>query len=158
MQKSTLFYLYDAHCGWCFGFGPVVQKLYENYGNQLNFEVINGGMVTGERVGLISHMASFIKRSAPRVEEVSGVKFGEAYVNGVLNSETYISNSVPPAVALKILQEQASDQQIKIARGIQQLLYVEGKDLNNAETYLPLVREIGLPEDVFRLKFQQKKY
>jgi putative protein-disulfide isomerase len=158
MQKPTLFYIYDALCGWCFGFAPVMQKLYTEFHDQFQFEVVNGGMVTGDRVGPISNMAAYIKRSVPRVEEVSGVTFGEPYVNGILNSETYSSNSLPPAIALKILQEQASDQQIKLAHEIQQLHYVQGLDLNEAETYFPLCCEIGLPEEVFRLKFQQKKY
>ncbi|MBK0404358.1 DsbA family protein [Adhaeribacter sp. BT258] len=158
MQKPTLFYIYDALCGWCFGFAPVMQKLHAGFQNQFNFEVVNGGMITGERVGPIREMATYIKRSVPSVEQVSGVKFGEPYVNGILTSETYVSNSLPPAIALKILQEQASDQQIHLAHEIQQLHYVQGHDLNEVETYFPLCREIGLPEDVFRLKFQQKKY
>jgi putative protein-disulfide isomerase len=158
MQKPTFFYIYDALCGWCFGFAPVVKKLHTEFQDKFSFEVINGGMITGDRIGPLHKMAAYIKRSAPRVEEVSGVKFGDAYLNGILNSETYISNSLPPAIALKILQEQVSDQQVQLTHGIQQLHFVEGKDLNVAETYLPLVHEIGLPEDVFTQKFQDKKY
>ena len=158
MQKPTFFYIYDALCGWCFGFAPVVKKLHAEFQNDFTFEVINGGMVTGDRVGPLHKMAAYIKRSAPRVEEISGVKFGDAYLNDLLNSETYISNSLPPTIAFKIFQEQASDQQIKLAHDIQQLHFAEGKDLNEAETYLPLAKEIGLPNDVFLQKFQDKKY
>ena len=60
-DKPTFFYVYDALCGWCYGFSPVMQNVAAKYDDRLNFEVISGGMVTGPRVGPIGQVAPYIK-------------------------------------------------------------------------------------------------
>ena len=30
-QKPTILYVYDIMCGWCYGFSPVINRLYEEY-------------------------------------------------------------------------------------------------------------------------------
>ena len=39
-MKPTLFYCYDAYCGWCYGFSPVIKQIAATYKTQLNIEVI----------------------------------------------------------------------------------------------------------------------
>jgi putative protein-disulfide isomerase len=158
LKKPTLYYVYDALCGWCFGFAPVIEKVSEKYKADMRFEVLSGGMVTGPRIGPIAEMATYIKKASPRVTEVSGQVFGDAFLNGVLNSRTYISNSVPPAIAFGILKESQPEQAITFMHAIQNLLFKEGKDLNELETYLPLASQAGIPEKEFRKKFADPVY
>src|SRR5688572_24133839 len=131
LKKPTLYYIYDALCGWCFGFAPVMKKLQENFHDKIQFEVLSGGMVTGPRIGPIAEMATYIKSAAPRVTEVTGQAFGDAYLNDVLNSKSYISNSVPPSIALSILKEAQPDKAVLFMHAIQNLHFKEGKDLND---------------------------
>lgn len=44
-MKPILVYCYDAYCGWCYGFSRVIKKIYEEYKDQLDFEVLSGGMI-----------------------------------------------------------------------------------------------------------------
>ena len=157
MKKPTLVYIYDALCGWCYGFGPVLAELHENYADKLNFQVLSGGMITGSRVAPIANMAAYIKQASPRVTATTGVSFGEAYLNGLLTGP-YLSNSGPPAVALCILKEAQTNQQVTWAQGIQQLMFREGKDLNEVAVYLPLAEQAGLTEPGFRQKFMDPVY
>ena len=39
MEKKTLIYCYDAYCGWCYGFSPVIQKISEEMSNKIDLEV-----------------------------------------------------------------------------------------------------------------------
>ncbi len=158
MQKSTLFYIYDGLCGWCFGFSPVIKKIAADFSNKLNLEVLSGGMVTGPRIGPIKEMASYIRQAAPRVTEITGETFGDAYLNDVLSSDSIISNSLPPAIALAILKEKAPDKQVHFAHSIQNLMFREGKDLNQPETYLDLAWEAEISESDFKKRFKDKKY
>jgi len=43
MEKVKLIYYFDALCGWCFGFSPVISQLEKEFEDRLNFEVISGG-------------------------------------------------------------------------------------------------------------------
>ncbi|HSI90890.1 MAG TPA: DsbA family protein [Adhaeribacter sp.] len=157
MKKPVVYYIFDTLCGWCYGFAPVINQLQQELGPNVTFTAISGGMVTGERIGPITQMAVYIKRSAPRVTEVSGVAFGNAYLEGVLNDENYISNSVPPAIALNIFRTQQPGKQLYFAHAIQKLIFEEGKDLNQPEIYLPLAEEAGLTSEEFRKRFEDPK-
>jgi len=158
MEKPTVFYVFDALCGWCYGFGHVIQKFEENYRGQVQTEVLSGGMVTGSRIGPISNMADYIRQTAPRLTEITGVKFGEAYFSEIIDKGTYISNSEPPAIAFSILKEQAADKPVTLAHSLQKLQFVEGHDFNEVETYLPLAATYGIEEATFRHKFASDDY
>lgn len=158
MKKVTFYYVYDAFCGWCFGFAPVVDKVHANFKDQFRFEVLSGGMMTDNRVGPIKQMAAYIKQAAPRLTELTGVSFSDAYLHKVLGNDTYITDSVPPAIALSILKEQAPDRQVYLAHEIQNLVFLEGKDLNDVSVYLPLAAEAGISEADFRQRMAEEKY
>ena len=75
--KFSIIYVYDALCGWCYGFSPVIKQVFEKYQAQFDFEVISGGMILGERQGPIGEVAAYIKGAYKTVEDTTGVKFGE---------------------------------------------------------------------------------
>lgn len=158
MQKPVFYYIQDALCGWCFGFAPVVRNVQTEFADRLTFEVLSGGMITGPRVGPLKEMAVYIKNAVPRLTETTGVTFGDAYLNEVLESGTYISNSLPPATVLSILKEQAPEKQVQFAHQIQNLLFKEGLNLNDVAVYLPLAAEAGISEADFQAKFASQVY
>ncbi|GHA67094.1 DsbA family protein [Pontibacter akesuensis] len=158
MSKQKIFYVHDALCGWCYGMSPVIQQLYKEHGQDYGFEVISGGMIRGNNVRSISGMADYIRQAAPRLEQVTGAKLSEAYQSKILGEGTYISNSVPPAVALAILKEQLPEQQVPLAAAIQKLHFEEAKDLNEVESYLPVVQALGANEADFKQKFTDDAY
>ena len=157
-KDITLYYIYDALCGWCYGFGPVIEKLPENYSERIGFQVLSGGMITGSRVGPITNMAAYIKQASPRVTEMTGVSFGEAYLNELLADPTYISNSTPPAIALCILKEAQPDKQVAFAHEMQKLMFREGKNLNEPSAYFLLAEQAGITVDNFTQKFTDPAY
>ena len=86
-MKPTLFYCYDAYCGWCYGFSPVIKQIAANYNPQLNIEVLSGGMIVPENPVAIGVTAGFIQKAYPTVEEYTGVKFGADYLWHVENPD-----------------------------------------------------------------------
>ncbi|WP_460923665.1 DsbA family protein [Pontibacter brevis] len=154
----TLIYVQDALCGWCYGMSPVMQQLYREHQQEYNFVVLSGGMIRGSNVRPISGMADYIRQASKQLEAVAGVKQTQAYHEEILDKGIYITNSEPPAIALLILKEKFPDQQVPLAAAIQNLHFVEGKDLNEVETYLPVVRQFGVSEGEFKTKFVSKDY
>lgn len=155
--KQRIVYLYDALCGWCYGFSPVVKRLEEAYGGQIPFEVLSGGMVQGSQVQPIAEKARYILGAFGRVETLSGVKFGEAFFRNILEVGTYVSDSLPPAVALAALRSIQPGKAVAFAHDIQRAFYYEGKDLGEAGTYAEIAVRHGIPAEAFATGWQAEE-
>ena len=163
MDKPTLVYIYDALCGWCYGFSPVMKRLQEKYGDRLHFDVLSGGMVMGSRVGPIGQVAPYIAWAYKQVEERTGVTFGEGFLKGVLEPGTAIFSSEKPGIALTVFKAERPDEAVSFAHDLQRAVYFEGLDLQADPTYAALVQPYGLEGTAFveklnDFRFKQKTY
>lgn len=141
---KEIIYVYDALCGWCYGFSPVMQKLHEKYHDQFMFTVLSGGMITGSRIGSINEKAAYIRNAYKVVEDRTGVKFGKAFVEDVLAPGTMILSSELPSLAMTYFKTQLPDKQIQFAHALQNAIYYDGKDLNQLRTYEDLAATFDL--------------
>jgi putative protein-disulfide isomerase len=143
-MSIKIIYFYDALCGWCYGFSPVMKRLWENYQDEFKFEVMSSGMIMGDRVGPIGEVAPYIKEAYKTVENRSGVSFGKAFIEGVLEEGTQVFSSELPARAMILFKEQKPKQAIAFAHHLQDALYYHGMDLNKKETYIQLFNDFEL--------------
>lgn len=159
-MKKTLIYCYDAYCGWCYGFSEVMKKIYSEYKNVLHFDVYSGGMILPDEPVHIDATAAYIESAYPRVEEITGVKFGEDYLWHIRNPDKsdWYPNSLKPAIALCILKEYHPDMQISFAADLQYALHFEGRDLTDDEAYRHLLDKYNIPEESFYEKLHDKEY
>lgn len=158
MSKPRLIYVYDALCGWCFGFSPVIRKLEDAYRDRIDFDVLSGGMVTGDRIAPVSAMAHIIKTHGPRVEETTGVRFGDPFKNGLLAGGTAIFSSIKPSVALCVLKDLAPEKTVAFAGAIQNAVYVDGHPPDETTTYRKLAADFGLDADEFERRMGYPHY
>lgn len=157
-DKPAFFYFYDALCGWCYGFSPVIHQLYQQFGSKMDFEVISGGMITGDRVGRIGEVAGYISEAYRTVEERTGVTFGSAFLKGTLAEGKAVFTSVPAAVAMAIAKEEAPDMQVEFAHLLQQAVYFDGIPPAEAEAYMPYAEKIGVDGPTFTKKMNALAY
>jgi putative protein-disulfide isomerase len=159
-MKPTLFYCYDAYCGWCYGFSPVIKQIAANYNPQLNIEVLSGGMIVPENPVAIGVTAGFIQKAYPTVEEYTGVKFGADYLWHVENPDLsdWYPNSEMSAIALCIFKEIYPEKQVEFAADLQYALHFEGRDLTDKEAYRHLIEQYGLNETAFYEKLGSDTY
>lgn len=157
MEKAKLLYFYDPLCGWCFGFSPVIKKLEKEFQEQIDFEAISGGMVLGDRVKPLSEMKDYLKEAMPRLEEMTGVKFGEPYLE-ILEEGSLMLNSERPCIAMTVYKSMSNKSSIEFASALQSTLYEKGINLNELENYKALVEGFGLPWEVFKSKMQDSAY
>lgn len=159
-MKPVIIYCYDAYCGWCYGFSPVIRKIADEYKDQFQFEVFSGGMILPEEPKHISVTASYINEAYKKVEELAGVKFGEDYLWHIKNpSESdWYPDSLKPAIALCIFKEYYPERQVLFAYELQQALHAEGRDLCDNEAYRHLLIKYNIPENSFYEKLKDPKY
>ncbi|WP_299464123.1 DsbA family protein [uncultured Microscilla sp.] len=159
MKKPQVMYIFDPLCGWCYGFSPVIKQLKDAYSQEFDFRAYLGGMVLGDRAGTINEKFTFLKEGAiERVEQATGVNFGDAFKTEMLDKGDYVINSEPPSIALTILREPNPNQHIEIAHDVQNALYQNGQNLNDLATFLPLADKYGVARDEFTQKFTDEAY
>lgn len=149
MQTKKLIYFYDALCGWCYGFSPILQKLHEQYRDVLDFEVVSGGMVLGDREGPIGEVAPYIKDAYKQVEMTAGVIFGKAFLEDVLEEGSTLFSSWYPAVALEVFRARQPGEAIFFARALQKAIYSDGLPPADPSAYRSLAAQFDLDVDSF---------
>lgn len=159
-MKYTIYYCYDAYCGWCYGFSPVIKKIAEDYKDSFLFEVLSGGMIPAENPRPIAATAGYIAEVYQRVEELTGIKFGEDYLWHIKNpgESDWFPHSEKPAIALCIFKEIYPDQQVAFAADLQHALHFEGRDLTDDEAYKHLLEKYNIPVEDFYKKLHSEEY
>lgn len=158
-MNPILFYCYDAYCGWCYGFSPVMKQIaLEN--NGLQIEVLSGGMILPETPVHISATAGYIQKAYKTVEEYSGVKFGADYLWHINNPDLsdWYPNSEKPAIAMCIFKEIYPDRQVDFAADLQEALHNEGRDLTDEEAYRHLLEKYSIQPELFYEKLKSDAY
>ncbi len=160
MKKTILIYCYDAYCGWCYGFSPVIKRIAEEYNNEFDFEVLSGGMIITEKAKHISFTAAYIEQAYKVVEEHTGIKFGEDYLWHITHPEDsdWYPSSEKPAIALCIFKEFYPERQIEFATDLQYALHYEGRDLCDDEAYIHLLEKYSIQPETFYTKLKSETY
>ena len=156
MEKPTIYYIYDALCGWCYGFSPVITEFFEKHRDHYNFQVLSGGMVIGEKEGQIGVVAGYIKDAYKQVEEMTGIKFGDEFLNGTLEEGTAYFSSVPAALAMALFRTQKPEEAIYFAKRIQKAIYFDGLPPAELSTYGECVKDFKLDPELFQQKMSEK--
>lgn len=159
-MKPVIYYCYDAYCGWCYGFSPVLKKIWEEYRERVGFQVLSGGMIRPDTPRHISVTAPYIQSAYKQVENLTGVKFGEDYLWHIFNPDKsdWYPDSLKPAVALAIFRQYHPSLQVPFICDLQYALHYEGRDLCDNEAYRHLVEKYDLPEKEFFEKMNDEVY
>ncbi|HEY8398705.1 MAG TPA: DsbA family protein [Flavihumibacter sp.] len=159
-MTPIIYYCYDAYCGWCYGFSPVIKKIHSLYSDQISFEVLSGGMILPDHPRHIGIMAGYIAEAYKSVEELTGVRFGQDYLWHIFNPDLsdWYPNSEKPSIALCILKDIYPDRQVEFASDLQYALHFEGRDLCDNEAYRHLLEKYQIDPDDFYQKLASVEY
>jgi len=153
-----IIYVYDALCGWCYGFSPVIKQFYEKYKDKVEFEVVSGGMVLGDRIGPIGEVAGYIRWAYKEVENRTGVTFGEAFLHDTMAKGTAIFTSIPPAIAMCVFRERYPNYVIPFAGSLQKGIYFDGIDPEDLTAYGEIAELYGWDRHEFVNKMEEEKF
>ncbi|WP_282088073.1 DsbA family protein [Aquimarina algiphila] len=155
MKKYKITYYYDALCGWCYGFSPVMNRIYMKYKEKVDFEILSGGLFIGHRVGAINEIAPYIKEGAYKtVEQRTGIEFGKKF----LENDAMILDSLPPAIALCIIKENYPEKTIELSQVLHKAIYFDGIDPSDIGMNSTILQGIGVNIEDLNLKMRDEKY
>lgn len=137
-----LYYIWDAYCGWSYGFNSIFTDFQTNH-PELDIDIISGGLFLDENSKAVGDYGFFEAGNA-KIAQLYPVTFGENY-QAVLEDRSMILDSTGPAVAFAILREQIpTNRQSELAFAMQKAYFIEGKNLSRPESYQSILTEFGL--------------
>jgi putative protein-disulfide isomerase len=159
-MTRAIYYCYDAYCGWCYGFSPVITRLFAEYRSTIAFEVLSGGMILPAEPQPIGVMAGYIRTAYKTVEDRTGIRFGEDWLWHILHPDEsdWYPNSEKPAIAMCVFREYHPELCVTYSAELQYALHDEGRDLTDDEAYRHLLEKYRILETEFYQKLRDPAY
>lgn len=140
-KELSLIYVWDAYCGWCYGFSKSIRTFHENHAD-LPLTVVSGGLFVGDRsqpIGAYPHIPDANKR----ISQLTGAEFSRSYQK-LLEEGTFVMDSEASAIGFSALRSFVPERAIYLAAAMQHAFYYEGKSLSDPATY----REIAIAHNL----------
>ncbi|WP_144485360.1 DsbA family protein [Bacillus pumilus] len=153
-QELSLIYVWDAYCGWCYGFSNSIRSLHENH-PEISLTLISGGLFVGERSLPIKEYPH-ISEANQRISQLTGVEFGERYQKLLANG-TFLLDSEAAAIGFSALRSVAPDRALYLAASMQKAFYQDGKSLSDDETYQEIASSHHLDPDAVMERMKTKE-
>ncbi len=139
---TTLHYIFDPLCGWCYGAAPLAKAAQAI--PSLTVALHAGGMMTGNaRRTINEEWRNYVMPHDKRIAGLTGQPFGDGYFNGLLRDTTAVMDSEPPIVAI-LAAEQLAGRGLDMLHRIQEAHYREGRRIADAPVLEALAKELGL--------------
>ncbi len=140
MSTTTLHYIYDPLCGWCYGAAPLVKAA------RAVLRVIphGSGMMSGARRQTVTaQLRDFIKPHDAQIARLSGQPFGKGYVDGLLHDTEAVFDSEPPIAAM-LAAEELAGRGLDMLAQLQIAHYVEGRRIAESDVLIDVAASLGL--------------
>ncbi|MFQ1693249.1 DsbA family protein [Aeromonas veronii] len=152
-QQTTLHYVYDPLCGWCYGAAPLLQAAATIAG--LKIELHAGGLWLGSRRQPMGEaLRDYVRPHDQRIEALTGQHFGERYFNELLLREGRLLDSEPPIRAVLAVTALGGDGLVMLHR-IQQSHYRDGIWIGEPAFLATLAAEQGISAEAFQQAYLQ---
>ena len=150
---STLHYIYDPLCGWCYAAAPLVAAARTVPGLRIAFH--GGGMMTGANRRMITpQWREYVIPHDKRIAQLTGQPFGAAYFDGLLRDTSAVMDSAPPTTAI-LAAEELAGRGLDMLRRVQQAHYAEGQRIADVPVLAALAQELGLDRNAFAAAFER---
>lgn len=150
MNVSRLTYVFDAYCGWCYGFAPALHQFAKDNAHRIDLEVLSGGLFVGNSDNVFAGNPAapisaypHIPAANARISALTGVEFGEGYLE-VLREGTRVMDSTDAATGLLALTRQDPARALEAAGAMQHAWYTDGSSLSDPATYKRIAATLGL--------------
>ena len=148
-MRTTLYYVFDPLCGWCYGAGSTVSVVATA---DIDLRLLPSGLFSGAGArGMDDAFAAYAWANDQRIERLTGQPFSELYRTRVLADRQQKFDSGLATLALTAVALTAPERELDVLGAIQQARYVDGRNITRRQTLVDLLAEKGLVEAGARL-------
>ena len=148
-MRTTVTYLFDPLCGWCYGASPVIQQLGQQANIQL--ELAPSGLFAGGGRTMDAAFADYAWSNDQRIAKLTGQRFTEAYRQNVLGRLGGRFDSATATLALTAVSLSEPLRELETLKALQEARYVQGLDTCDVSLVEKLLRDQGLAAAADRL-------
>ena len=149
-MSTTVTYLFDPLCGWCYGASPAVQRLGKR--NDVRLELAPTGLFSGRGARVMdATFAAYAWSNDERIEKLTGQRFTEAYRTQILNKPGSRFDSATATLALTAVALTAPEHELATLKVLQEARYVHALDTSVMHVAEQLLRDAGLGAAAERL-------
>jgi putative protein-disulfide isomerase len=148
-MRTTVTYLFDPLCGWCYGASPALQQLGQHSG--LTLELAPTGLFAGGGRRMDAAFADYAWSNDLRIAKLTGQRFTEAYRQNVLGRHGSRFDSASTTLALTAVLLTEPLRELPALKVLQEARYVQGLDTCDGAVVATLLRDLGLAAAADRL-------
>lgn len=145
MPASTLYYIADPMCSWCWGFRPVITEILDLLPEEIETRFVMGGLAKDSDEVMSADTQAYVKKQWKLVAERTGAEFNwDFWSRCTPRRSTY-----PACRAVIAAGEQNPDSLEDMFHAIQKAYYLEARNPSDLDTLIALAEDIHLDVDTF---------
>lgn len=150
-STSTLIYVGDPMCSWCYGFAPELEEAVNSLPSGVDFEVVTGGLrpYGTETMG---ELKDFLTHHWEEVHQRSGQEFNY----GILDSSEFLYDTEPSCRAVVTMRTLAPEKELEYFKLIQKGFYYDNYHPSATETYASQAEQLGVNKKTFTDMFESE--
>jgi len=146
---TSLTYLFDPLCGWCYGAAPALHALIDA-GHAV--ALLPSGLFAAPGRTMDPGFAAYAWTADQRIAGLTGQEFTERYRTDVLGRPGAPFDSGPATLALTAIWLDQPDREPEALAAIQRGRCVEGRDICDPDVLSAIVADLGLPDAAARAR------
>ena len=141
MNSTTLFYIHDPMCSWCWGFSHTWNKVKNSLPSEINVQYILGGLAPDSSEVMPNEMREYIQMNWHKIEQkIPGVSFNYTF----WDSCTPKRSTYPACRAVIAVKNQNSELEQTMVKTIQQAYYLDAKNPSEDDVLISLAKTLDL--------------
>ncbi|CAN7342175.1 DsbA family protein [Acidovorax sp. LjRoot129] len=144
-MPTTVTYLFDPLCGWCYAAAPALQYLRGVDGVHVSLAPTGLFAGAGARP-MDAQFAAYAWSNDQRIQQLTGQPFTQAYRDQILGAASGRFDSGPATLALTAVAQTAPESELDALHALQRARYVDGRDTAEPEVLADVLRALGLAD------------
>lgn len=151
MSTSTLFYVQDPMCSWCWGHRPQWEQLQDALPDSVSVKNVVGGLAPDNDEVMPLAQQEAISGYWKKIEGILGTQFNHDF----WQKNSPRRSTYPACRAVIAARWQGAEEKMIVA--IQEAYYLKAKNPSDTETHLLLAVDLGLDADIFAADYSSEK-
>ncbi len=144
MAEFEFIYVGDPMCSWCYGFGPVMERLDERF--TFRTRLVIGGLRPGPAAEVLDdRMRAFLQQHWEEIGERTGQPFD---LTG-LDRENWVYDTMTADTAAVTMREIDASVALPFFARLQRAFYAEAVDVTDPAVYPELLADFAVNDDRF---------
>ena len=145
-MTTTLYYVHDPMCSWCYGFGPALAQLTAALPPGIRVVRLLGGLASDSDETMTPEMRQYLQQTWRRIEHrIPGTVFDFSFWRRCEPRRS----TWPACRAVIAARSQGAAFDDAMTQAIQQAYYQQARNPSDRQTLMTLAAEIGSDTDAF---------